>query len=59
MPPFLYRCPNTGDNVQAWVADAPEDDDLTYVSGDVPCVRPKAHLVNPKSGKVLGASDDE
>ena len=31
MPPFLYRCPNTGDNVQAWAADDPEDDDLTYV----------------------------
>jgi hypothetical protein len=31
MPPFLYRCPYTGDNVQAWVADDPEDDDLTYV----------------------------
>ena len=30
-PPFLYRCPNTGDNVQAWAADDPEDDDLTYV----------------------------
>ena len=30
MPPFLYRCPNTGDNVQAWAADDPEDDDLTY-----------------------------
>jgi hypothetical protein len=21
MPPFLYRCHNTGDNVQAWAAD--------------------------------------
>ena len=31
MPPFLYRCPNTGDNVQAWAADEPDDDDLTYV----------------------------
>ena len=31
MPPFLYRCPNTGDNVQAWTADDPDDDDLTYV----------------------------
>jgi hypothetical protein len=31
MPPFLYRCPNTGDNVQAWAADDPEDDDLTYI----------------------------
>ena len=31
MPPFLYRCPNTGDNVQAWAADDPDDDDLTYI----------------------------
>ena len=31
MPAFLCRCPNTGDNVQAWTADDPEDDDLTYV----------------------------
>jgi hypothetical protein len=38
--PFLCRCPNTGDNVQAWAADA------------------QAHLMNPKTGKVLG-SDDE
>jgi hypothetical protein len=30
-PPFLYRCSNTGDNVQAWVADDPENEDLTYV----------------------------
>ena len=39
MPPFLYRCPNTGDNVQAWAADDPEDDDLTYVQVTLPCVR--------------------
>ena len=58
MPPFLYRCPNTGDNVQAWAADDPEDDDLTYVQ--VTCLAcAQAHLVDPKSGRVLGAVDDE
>jgi hypothetical protein len=30
MPPFLYRYPNTGDNVRAGGYD-PEDDDLTYL----------------------------
>jgi hypothetical protein len=56
MPPFLYRCPNTGDNVQAWAADDP--DDLTYVQ--VTCLAcPQAHLVNPKTGKVLGDDEDE
>jgi hypothetical protein len=58
MPPFLYRCPNTSDNVQAWVADDPEDEDLTYVQ--VTCLAcAQVHVVNPKSGRVLGAVDDE
>jgi hypothetical protein len=58
MPPFLYRCANTGDNVQAWAADGPEDDDLTYVQ--VTCLAcTQAHLVNPKTGNVLGEEDGE
>jgi hypothetical protein len=49
MPPFLYRWPNTGDNVQGWWADDPQDDDLTYVQ--VTCLAcAQAHLVNPKTG---------
>jgi hypothetical protein len=57
MPPFLYRCPNTGQNVQAWAADDPEDDERTFVQ--VTCLAcAQAHLVDSKSGKVLG-SDDE
>ena len=31
MRPFLYRCPDTGQKVQTWAADDPDDDDLTYV----------------------------
>ena len=27
---FLYRCPNTGQNVQGWSADEVTDDDDTY-----------------------------
>jgi len=35
------------------VADDPEDEDLTYVQ--VTCLAcAQAHLVNPKTGKVLG-----
>jgi hypothetical protein len=53
----VYRCPNTGDCVRAWAADALEDDDLTYVQ--VTCLAcAQAHLVSAKTGKVLG-SDDE
>jgi len=39
MPPFLYRCPNTGNNVQAWADDEPDDDDFTYVQVRCLCVR--------------------
>lgn len=57
MPTFLYRCPNTGMNVQGWIADDPtEDDDAYEVMTCTACTR--VHLVNPKSGHVL-SNDDE
>lgn len=58
MPSFIYRCPATGLNVQGWVADDPNEDEaetyeaLTFMA----CTR--VHLVNPKTGKVLGADDE-
>ena len=56
MPPFLFRCPATGQNVQGWTADdGSEDEDVQPVTCLV-CQR--VHLVNPKTGKVLGADDD-
>jgi hypothetical protein len=58
MPPFLYRCPNTGDKVQAWAADDPEDDEMTYVQ--VTCLAcAQAHLLNVKTGRVLGSEENE
>jgi len=58
MPPFVYRCPNTGMNVQGWVADDPtEGEDKTYAA--ITCtICTRLHLVNPKTGKVLGADID-
>ena len=38
MPPFLYRCPNTGLNVQGFVADDPTEDD---VFAPITCTRKK------------------
>ena len=53
---FLYRCPNTGQTVQGWSADEVTDDDNTYQSVECPtCTR--VHLVNPKTGKVLGVEE--
>lgn len=58
MAPFLFRCPNTGLNVQGWVADDPtgqDDENFEPVTCTI-CTR--VHLVNPKTGKVLGADDE-
>jgi hypothetical protein len=58
MATFLYRCPTTGLQVQGWsAADPTEGDDDIYET--VTCLAcAKVHLVNPKTGKVLGAGDD-
>jgi hypothetical protein len=56
MPPFIYRCPTTGLNVQGWAAEDPteEHDDEAFEA--VICTACKrVHRVNPKTGKVLGA----
>lgn len=58
MGPFLYRCPNTGLNIQGWVADDPtERGDETYEA--VTCAAcSRVHLVNPATRRVLGNDDD-
>jgi hypothetical protein len=51
---FLYRCPNTGSNVQGWLAgDATSNDRLQYEQ--LTCLAcGRVHFVNPKTGHVLG-----
>ena len=58
MAALLYRCPATGQNVQAWFADdASENGGEAYET--VTCVACRMiHLVNPKTGKTLG-NDEE
>jgi len=58
MAAFLYRCPNTGLNVQGWVADDPNDwgEDTFESMTCTACTR--VHLVNPNTGKVLGTDED-
>jgi hypothetical protein len=61
MAVFLYRRPNTGQQVQGWIADDPTEDDPdddgdTYRS--LVCLAcTSVHLVNPRTGKVLGSVD--
>lgn len=54
MPTFLYRCPTTGLRVQGWISDDPtEQDDDSFETVTCPACG-RTHLVNPKTGKVLG-----
>jgi len=57
MAPFLYRCPNTGLNVQGWVADDPTEGEAELYEA-VTCIAcTQVHLVNPKTGRVLGTDE--
>jgi hypothetical protein len=53
----VFLCPNTGDRVQGWFAHDGSGDSETYQS--VTCLACRqVHLVNPKTGKVLGADEE-
>jgi hypothetical protein len=55
MPSVIFRCPYTGRAVQGWLEEDVSATDV-YVSVECPvCTR--THLVNPKTGRVLGAND--
>jgi hypothetical protein len=56
MGAFLYRCPTTGQHVQAWLADDGADDDVHRALQCLACQR--VHLINPKTRKLLGADDE-
>jgi hypothetical protein len=51
--PILFRCSQTGMNVQHWLADAPDKADETHAPVRCPaCTR--IHFVNTSTGKLLG-----
>jgi hypothetical protein len=55
MAVFLYRCPNTGSTVQGHVADDAIKEGTFHPMTCSACTR--VHLVNPKTGEVLGAGN--
>jgi hypothetical protein len=55
MAAFLYRCPNTGQNVQGFVADDTNEEAGNGFQAVVCTACTALHWVNPKTGKVLGA----
>jgi hypothetical protein len=58
MPTFLYRCPNTGLRVQGWIANDPTERDEDSFEAVTCLACGGVHLVNPQTGKVLGANDN-
>jgi len=54
---FLYRCPNTGLQVQGWIADDPEKGEGFY-EAETCTACGAVHLVDPENGNVLGADDE-
>jgi hypothetical protein len=55
MSAFVYRCPATGLNVQGFTADDPTEDETYESVSCTACLQ--VHMVNPKTGKVLGSQD--
>jgi hypothetical protein len=57
MPTVLYRCPTTGLRVQGRIAGDPTKyDDNTYEAVTCGACR-GVHLLNPKTGEILGEGD--
>jgi len=52
MAAFTYRCSNTALQIQAWTDAAPNGDDVFEMVTCTACQQ--AHLVNPKTGEVVG-----
>jgi len=51
--PILFRCPQTGMNVQHWLADAPENAKDSHASVVCPACT-KIHFIHNSTGKLLG-----
>jgi hypothetical protein len=56
MTVFIYRCPNTGQQMQGWTDDPPvaDDPEAYQLVKCIACSR--VHWVNPRTGRVLEAT---
>jgi hypothetical protein len=55
---FVFRCPNTGLNVQGWVAENPSEPKSEAYEAVTCTACARVHLVEPRTGKILGSADD-
>jgi len=55
MTSLIFRCPNTGLNVQAWLAEEAANQESADVFEPITCTAcSQLHWVNPGTGKILG-----
>jgi hypothetical protein len=54
---FLYRCPNTGLNVQGRIESEPTDRETDLYEAVTCTACAGVHLVNPKTGRLFGEED--
>ena len=53
----VFRCPNTGLNVQGWVADDPTEGEAESYEAVTCAACTRVHMVDRKTGRVLGADE--
>ena len=58
MVPITFRCPDMRLNVHGWIADYPTESEAESYEAVICTACKRTHLVNPKTGRVLGADDD-
>ncbi len=59
MPAAMFLCPYKGIHVHEWFDDDVENGDGDDIYHSVTCLAcQRVHLVNPKTGAVLGARDE-
>jgi hypothetical protein len=58
MGAFLFRCPNTSLQVQAWTDSDDTETDGSYEMVTCAACR-EVHWVNPKTGKTIGKDDED
>jgi hypothetical protein len=55
---FVFRCPNTGLNVQGWIAENPSDPESEAYEAVTCTACARVHLVDPRTGKILVSEED-
>ena len=59
MATFVFRCPKTALRVQGWIADDPDQRASEGYEAVTCTVCTSVHLVDPKTGKVVGEDEDD